>query len=58
MPKNPNYTTCESCGRLLRVVDGPICEDCRAKSRSEAARTAADARWAKEREEDQGKETE
>lgn len=59
MPRNPNYTTCASCGRLLRMVDGPVCEECQAKLRNEAAARAAEARRIREREEpDRVKDTE
>src|SRR5690349_4963236 len=42
------YVGCESCNRRLREEDGPLCADCAALKRSEAARTAAEARWEKE----------
>lgn len=44
------HAPCDTCGRILRIEDGPTCEDCKALARSEAARHAAEARWDGERE--------
>lgn len=41
-----DYTTCEDCGRALRVEHGPVCDDCQSARRSEAARRAAETRKA------------
>ena len=42
------HITCEGCNRWLDEADGPLCADCAAERRSEAAKTAAEARWEKE----------
>lgn len=40
------YTTCEDCHRVLLEEHGPVCEDCQAKRRSEAAQRGAETRKA------------
>jgi uncharacterized Zn finger protein (UPF0148 family) len=32
-----NWTTCDDCGRLLNVKDGPVCNECQRIAKRKAA---------------------